>query len=47
MKEENIGEHIDTTTYCESCGEPILAEDQDFNGMCPECYDTPPADLNK
>lgn len=30
---------------CESCGEPILSEEDDFNGMCAECYDTPPEDL--
>ncbi len=27
---------------CESCGEMILEEDDDFGGECVECYDTPP-----
>lgn len=30
---------------CETCGSMIADSDDDFNGMCDECYDTPPKDL--
>lgn len=30
---------------CEVCGELIVDEEDDFNGMCSECYDTPPDEL--
>lgn len=30
---------------CECCGEQIDNFDDDFNGMCKLCYDTPPANL--
>lgn len=26
---------------CETCGDIITDNDEDFNGMCKECYDTP------
>lgn len=29
---------------CECCGDMIVDEEDDFNGMCKECYDTPPKD---
>lgn len=31
---------------CEICGCMIVDEEDDFNGMCDECYDTPPSNLN-
>lgn len=29
---------------CETCGEPIFNEEDDFNGMCEECYHIAPTD---
>lgn len=30
---------------CESCGCMIVDDEDDYNGMCDECYNTPPDDL--
>ena len=30
---------------CETCGDQIFDEEDDFNGMHEECYDTPPDDV--
>lgn len=27
---------------CEACGDMITSEDDDFNGQCEDCYNTPP-----
>lgn len=29
---------------CEACGNQIFDEEDDFNGLCEECYNTPPKD---
>jgi DNA polymerase III delta prime subunit len=26
---------------CETCGESITSDNEDFNGMCKDCYETP------
>ena len=31
---------------CECCGELIGEFEDDFNGMCADCYDTPPDNNN-
>ncbi len=29
-------------TDCETCGDMIMEEEDDYNGMCYECYTIPP-----
>lgn len=47
MKEETTGGEAEEEypTDCETCGCQIVDEENDFNSMCSECYDTPPNDL--